>query len=125
MRLTGTTLVVDDEPLMVRALTRVLARAGLGVHTAQNGEEALHLLTRQPVDVVLCDVRMPVMDGPTMLARLRERFPEAPPVVFLTGYREHSIAELHALGAAAVLAKPVTPAELLAAVRAHVPIIER
>lgn len=109
-------LVVDDEPLLVRALVRLLTRAGMEAHAAANGVEALAALDARTFDVVLCDVRMPVMDGPAVMQALRAR-PTAPPLVFLTGYGDRSDAELLALGACAVYGKPIDGKVLIEVVR--------
>lgn len=109
-------LVVDDEPLLVKSLRRVLVREGHEVFTAGDGEQALELLRTVQVDVVLSDVRMPVMDGVTLVRRLRS-CPLRLPVILLTGYADSSDAELMHAGAAAVLGKPVEVEALLAALQ--------
>ncbi len=106
-------LVVDDEPLLVRSLARVLVREGHVVVTAAHGALALELLGTTTVDIVLSDVRMPVMDGVEFVRRLREVMATPPPVVLLTGYADTSDAELRAAGAIAVLGKPVEVGTLL------------
>ena len=109
-------LVVDDEPLLVRAIVRLLTRAGIEAHGAEDGRYALAALDAGTFDLVLCDVRMPVMDGPALLGALRAR-PHAPPLVFLTGYGDRSDQELLALGALAVYGKPMDGQALLDVVR--------
>jgi len=105
-------LVVDDEPLLVSALVRTLARIGCEGIGAHDGLEALARVRDEgPIDLVLCDVRMPNMDGPALLKELRA-LGATMPFVFLTGYGDHSDAELRAMGAAAVCGKP-TPASIL------------
>ena len=111
-------LVVDDEPVLVRLLMRVLGMHGYDVRGAADGKEALELLDASPVDLVLSDVRMPVMDGPAFLAELMRR-PEPPPLVFLTGFADHTRAELCAMGAADVHMKPVHAEGILKIVRTH------
>ena len=106
-------LLVDDEPLLLRALARLLRIKGFEVHTAENGHEALLRLAERRFDLVLCDVRMPVMDGPTLLQTVRQRQPEPPPFVFLTGYGDQSDRQLMAIGARAVTSKPIDSAALL------------
>ena len=83
---TGSILVVDDEPQLAELLAELLAAAGHEVSTAGGGEEALSLLGSGHWDLVLCDLRMPGMDGPTLYrevarrhAGMERRF------VFLTG----------------------------------------
>jgi two-component system response regulator AtoC len=107
-------LLVDDEPLLVDAMGRLLRRAGERVTEAADGVEALQRLREQPVDVILSDVRMPQLDGPGLLRALRDDG-DPTPLVFLTGYGDASDGDLVALGASEVLSKPVTLDRLLAA----------
>lgn len=113
-------LVVDDEPILARLLQRTLQSNGYAVTVAGNGREALAQLDLSPVDLVISDVRMPVMDGPALLAELRLR-PAPPPLVFLTGYADHTGTELRKLGAADVYEKPVRADMILEIVRKHLP----
>ena len=108
-------LLVDDEPLLRTALGRLLKVAGIEVLSAGNGVEALGVLRDEDVDLVLSDVRMPVLDGPGLLRALAAS-PEAPPLVFITGYGDLGEQELLTLGARAVLGKPVGMRQLVAAV---------
>lgn len=107
-------LLVDDEPLLVDALGRLLRRAGLRVTEASDGLEALQRLRDERVDVILSDVRMPQLDGPGLLRALRTGN-DTTPLVFLTGYGDYADHDLLALGASEVLSKPVTLPRLLAA----------
>jgi CheY-like chemotaxis protein len=109
-------LVVDDDPLLVKSLKRVLVREGHQVVTAGHGGEALEVLGATSVDIVLSDVRMPVMDGVEFVRRL-SGMAQAPPVVLLTGYADVSDAELRAGGVIAVLGKPVEVAALMETLR--------
>ncbi len=108
-------LLVDDEPMVLRALARLLQRAGHTVLTAPDGEAAARLLEVEDPDLVLCDVRMPVLDGPGLLRRLRARG-DGRPLVFLTGYADTPDAQLVELGAQAVASKPITRDDLLAVI---------
>jgi CheY-like chemotaxis protein len=108
-------LLVDDEPLIISALGRWLRLRGIEVLLAGNGQEALSILAQERVDLVLSDIRMPVLDGPGLLRALGPS-PPAPPLVFLTGYGDHGDDELVAMGARAVLGKPVGGHQLLEAV---------
>jgi sigma-B regulation protein RsbU (phosphoserine phosphatase) len=65
-------LIVDDTPLNRDLLTRRVTREGYATEVASNGREALDRLRAEPFDLVLLDVQMPVMDGPALLAVLRE-----------------------------------------------------
>ena len=81
-----TILVVDDEPSIVRGLTRLLRHEGYEVTAARNGCEALAQLHHQRYDVILTDLRMPTLDGCAFYARLRQRWPAlCQRVIFLTG----------------------------------------
>lgn len=113
-------LVVDDEPILLRLLQRALQANGYGVAVAGDGREALAQLDAGPVDLVISDVRMPGMDGPGLLAELRLR-PAPPPLVFLTGYADHTHAELRKLGALDVYEKPVHADMVLEIVRKNLP----
>jgi two-component system, NtrC family, response regulator AtoC len=65
-------LIIDDEPGLRHTLSVILAGDGHTTVTASNGEEGLRELAGEPVDLVLCDIRMPEMDGLTFLDRRRE-----------------------------------------------------
>lgn len=110
-------LVVDDEVMLVDVIRRLLMRDGVEVSVATSGDEALAALATSDFSLVLCDVRMPRMDGPTLLREARRRGP-TPPWVFLTGFADESDNALLAAGACAVLGKPVPAATLREAVRA-------
>ncbi len=109
-------LIVDDEEPVRDLVSRVLERRGYEVRVAREGSEALQLIEEEVPDCILLDLKMPGMDGPETLKRVRERW-ENIPVVILTGYPE--IALVHrALQYTPVtlLAKPVTRDEILQAV---------
>ena len=79
-------LVIDDEPSVVNGLVRILSRDGYTVETAANGQHALALLAASSYDLLLCDLRMPDLDGPTFYGRLLLQQPAlARRVIFLTG----------------------------------------
>lgn len=77
-------LVTDDDPIQLRAAARLLKTLGHTGALATNGQMALDLLARQTFDLMLLDLRMPVLDGLETLARLRPRHP-ALPVVLVSG----------------------------------------
>src|SRR5579871_4048333 len=78
-------LVVDDAPDLREILEEVLRGAGHNVTTAADGAQALALFSARSFDVVLCDVRLPLVDGLTLLRRLRRDAP-ATDVILLTAY---------------------------------------
>ena len=69
-------LIVDDEDSMRHMLRLVLEREGYELVEAANGEAALELLSQNLLEVILCDIRMPGMDGLTLLQQVRKRFPQ-------------------------------------------------
>lgn len=98
-------LVVDDSPIIRDLLVELLTAAKLDVHTAADGAEALAVLDRHRVDLVLSDVEMPGIDGFELLKRVRQRDPELPVIMVTT---RGSIADREraaALGADAYLVK--------------------
>ena len=115
-------LHVDDDPLM-----RDVVELALGfdsefvVMSCAGGEEALAAVPGWQPDLIILDVLMPEMDGPALLARLRENPDTAKiPVIFITGRAPANERErLMALGAAAVIAKPFYPVKLADTVRRH------
>jgi CheY-like chemotaxis protein len=79
-------LLIDDEPGYVNPLARLLCRDGYTVETAGDGQQALVKLQAAPYDLLLCDLRMPELDGPALYALLTQQSPyRCPRVIFLTG----------------------------------------
>jgi signal transduction histidine kinase/CheY-like chemotaxis protein len=79
-------LVVDDEPGIRQATARFLNRCGIQVRAVSDGAEALRALRTREFDVILCDVRMPGMNGRDFLTRLREQAPRlVSTLIFATG----------------------------------------
>ena len=107
-------LLVEDEGNMARTLAKNLERAGYDVTHAANGEAALGRLGDTSFDVVLTDLKMPVLDGMGLLRAMHERGFETATVV-LTGYGTIETAvEAMKLGAADYLIKDARPQEILA-----------
>lgn len=117
--LCGRIVVVDDCPINVHFLSRLLARDGHAVRTASNGEEALEVIAREQPDLVLMDVLMPRRDGfETCRALKQQASTRLIPVVLVTALQDSrdKIQGLEA-GADDFLTKPVNPSELRARVR--------
>jgi DNA-binding NtrC family response regulator len=116
-------LVVDDEPLMLSVLRRLLSRAGHEVALAADAREALALLEAAPADLVLSDVRMPGMDGRALLAQVHHRWPCVARLLVSADAAFLSAPHPHAGGGeeVAVLDKPFDADALLAAVEARLP----
>ena len=79
-------LVVDDEESVRALFRRLLRQEGHEVHLAASGVEALQALARASYDLIICDVKMPGMDGKALYYRVMELYPElAPRILFITG----------------------------------------
>ena len=79
-------LRIDDQPSVVRGLTRLLHRDGDTVETAANGQKALAQLPAHHYDVIVCDLRMPALDGRAFYDILQQQFPSlCQRVIFVTG----------------------------------------
>ncbi len=116
MSLPDRILVVDDDEALRESLALLLAAEGYDVVTAGDAPTALACL-ETPVDVVLCDVRMPGMDGLELLPELIRRLPGAP-VLLMSAYGSGDLAvEALERGAFDYLAKPFQPAEVMLAIR--------
>ena len=112
-------LLVDDEPRILSGLSRSLRSSGSRdweVATATSGEEALARLIEAPADVVLSDVNMPGMDGPTLLAEVRKRWPDAVRLV-LSGYADLVASQKLAAIAHQFFDKPLRIADLVDSLR--------
>jgi DNA-binding response OmpR family regulator len=116
--MTTRVLVVDDDERLYELLASYLEQNDVSPAHAENGRRALDRLEREAYDAVLLDVMMPGLDGLAVLKRLRERWPGLP-VIMLTakGDETDRVVGLE-LGADDYLAKPFSPRELLARLRA-------
>ena len=117
----GRILIVEDEDMVRSVAERALARQGYQVATAANGEEALEALDAaiaagEAFDLVVSDVMMPVMDGPTMVAEARVKLP-ALPVLFMSGYAEEQLRKSIAIDNVSFLPKPFSVQQLAEATR--------
>jgi putative two-component system response regulator len=110
-------LCVDDEPIVLSLMTRLLERLGVDVTPATGPFEALEVFEAERFDLIVTDIRMPGMDGHAFLAEVRARDPEVP-VVVATGHAslDNAIRALRD-GASGMLMKPFTGEEFQAEVR--------
>lgn len=104
-------MVVDDEISAAHSLADFLQDIGYLVSTAYNGEEAQHLYDSDPADVVITDLRMPVMDGVTLAQKLRERSPDLP-IFIMTGQGADDVRLATAEGVTEVWEKPLSLAQV-------------
>jgi len=105
-------LMVDDDANIRRITQLVLTRVvPWEVKLATSGKEALELLVDYQPDLILLDVMMPGMDGPTTLSNIRQTYGNAaPPVIFMTAKALKTEVELYLnLGSAGVITKPFDP----------------
>jgi two-component system cell cycle sensor histidine kinase/response regulator CckA len=114
---TGTVLLVEDEDMVRAVAERALTRQGYTVLTAENGEVALELIAQHPrPDLLVSDVVMPAMDGPTMARRIRQRYPDLP-ILFMSGYAEEQLRRSIDIENVGFIPKPFSVQQLAEAAR--------
>jgi len=110
----ATILVVDDEPALRDIFSKWLRGAGCArVLTAADGGAALDVLKDEPIDLLITDVRMPVMDGVTLVRSLAKLEKSVPSIVFVSGFGDVDRKEMYGLGVEAFFSKPFDRGELL------------
>jgi CheY-like chemotaxis protein len=96
-------LIVDDEVQILKALSRMFLETDYEIYTAENGMEALKLIEATDIDMVISDMRMPLLDGYQLLSSIKEKYPKIIRVI-LSGYAEeksmfrallHNVAKLY------------------------------
>lgn len=107
-------LIVDDSSVMRKIVERSLRQAGLELETvleAGNGEEALAAVTNNPLDLILCDINMPIMDGLEFIRHLQtvENAKGVPVVMITTEGSETHVVQALSAGARGYIRKPFTP----------------
>jgi CheY-like chemotaxis protein len=114
-----TILLVDDSRVTRNLMAVYLVAKDVTVLEAADGEEALTKMRAERPDIVVADLRMPRLDGPSMCKVMQDDPAlRAIPVVILTSNRDaESLARCHAAGAREVLFKPIQPPPLLAAIQ--------
>jgi len=120
----GRILIVDDEAQVRKPIGLTLRAAHYSVVEAENGEQAIQLLQSGDnpllVDTIVCDIRMPKINGTEAIQYFRTQFPSVP-VVVLTGYPDVDLAvSLMKQGVVDYLVKPVEKERLLDAIRKSV-----
>lgn len=113
-------LLVDDHPIVRAGIAGMIATTeGIEVvGEAANGEEALALMQRTPADVILLDLRMPIMDGPTFIRAVRDAKNLVGILVLTTYDTDADILRATEAGANGYLLKDTTPQDLVKAIRA-------
>jgi len=107
-------LIVDDEPNNVDFLEQALEDSGYQLITAVNGQEALNKIQSEQPDLILLDLNMPIMDGFTVLAKVKEdpNLRDIPVIIISSEHESKSVVKGIKQGAEDYLTKPVN-AELL------------
>jgi len=116
----GRLLVIEDDMALARLVQGHLERAGHEVHVLNQGKPALEFAAKNPVDLVILDIRLPDMDGYDVCVELRRLYhPSILPIVILTGLNQpkHKLLGFNH-GAEAYLTKPVQTIDLLGTVAA-------
>ncbi|MGD0797982.1 MAG: response regulator [Acidobacteriaceae bacterium] len=109
----ATILVVDDEAELRQIFAAWLGRKGCTVLTASNGAEALSVLEAQKVDVLVSDIRMPIMGGVALVRTIYERELILPSIIFVSGFGDVDPREMYGLGVEALMEKPLSRKDLI------------
>jgi len=114
---TAKILVVDDEEIVCLSCQRILTEEGYEVHTCLSGPEGLQVITEEPVDLAIVDLKMPGMDGIEFLQAVKRDHPHIP-VIMITGFSTvESAVEAMKSGAYDYLPKPFTPDQVTVVVK--------
>ena len=118
-----TVLLIEDDEMVLDAMTRTLVREGYYVLTALTGHDAVGLLRAplQPVNAVVLDLNLPDVHGMDLCARIQELHPSMPVVVCTGSTDAIDLNEFLRMGVRRYIRKPVPMAELLASVEAVLP----
>jgi len=110
-------LVIDDEPVVLNSCRKVLEEDGFDVYLVPSADEALKAMKGEELIFLLVDVKMPKHDGIYLMQKVKEQWPDVP-IIVMSGYpTPDTITDGDKMGAAAFIAKPFTPDELLETIR--------
>lgn len=107
-------LLIEDDDVVRKAISRFLVKEGLNVHTASNGKEAMHFLEDNTYDLILTDLNMPYASGFEVLSKIRtqEKHQHIPVIVITSMASEAAITQCYDMGASDFIRKPVMMHEL-------------
>ena len=106
MKNTITILVVDDEQMMRDLLTKILARDGYQILTAEDGQAALEMLDQHQIDLIISDMKMPRLNGFELLKIVKKDYPTIG-MIMMTAYGDtYTVKDALLLGADEYLTKP-------------------
>jgi heterodisulfide reductase subunit A len=112
-----TILVVDDEPIVRESIRDWLKEAGYNVMTAETGEEAIKLLEKHDISILVIDVRLPGRTGISVLKDVKARKPQIKSIVITAYPSEELSEEAKKQGAVDYLVKPINPDDLEVLIR--------
>ena len=112
-----TVLIVDDEELTLRTMTRGLRQEGFEVFTAASGEDALQLIPAEKPDITILDIVLPGIDGVEVLRQIKEANPAAIVIMMSAYHMVDRAVEAMKLGAYDYLIKPFHLADVVATIR--------
>lgn len=99
-------LVIDDEELITKSLTKLLEKEGFEVYTAKRGEDAITLCEEENFDLIIADIRMPGINGIDTIEHIYNKLKKIP-TIFITGYADEKYEErAHKLSPIAFIYKP-------------------
>ena len=105
-------LVVDDESMMRNLLERILSRDGYKVVSAEDGQDALRMLEREPVDIIISDLKMPRMNGFDLLKAVKQKY-SGVAMIMMTAYGDtYTVKDALLLGADEYITKPFKSFEI-------------
>jgi DNA-binding NtrC family response regulator len=113
-------LLVEDEAIVRHSFAQLLRTQGHEVMEAVNGTEALALLSKWRVELVITDLVVPNLNGLNLISLIRARWPRMP-IILISGYLSQDAGNIILDGVADFLQKPISPSALVAAVRSHLP----
>ncbi len=108
-----TLLIIDDEPSIRESLSLFFGDEGYRVLTAENGEKGLALFFKERVDIVITDLRMPVVDGLEVMTRIHDHDPDIPMVVVSGAGERQDIIRALQMGAKDYITKPITDLNMI------------
>lgn len=115
-------LVIDDEEILTKTFAKLLEKTGYDVFICKTGADAIEITQEDMFDLIICDIRMPGINGVETIKKIREAFQKngrnSPPDIFITGYADKTAEEnAKALTPAAYLEKPFDNEALLKKVK--------
>ena len=118
-----TVLLIEDEPELRELMRQTLDSFGYQVIAPEHTEDGLAIAIARKVDLLLTDVVMPVMSGPTIVRRLAD-LGANPPVIYMTGYADETLTEYRLDPGSVLLRKPFSPSQLARAVRSALDLVK-